>query len=50
MPTPMSPAGLPVSGYLAFGRKVLVRREKLGKVRKFHKHTYTDDTHTAVLV
>ena len=40
-PRPMCPAGLAVSGYLAFCRKVLVRREKLRKVRKFHKHNYT---------
>ena len=40
-PRPMCPAGPPVSGYLAFCRKALARREKLRKVRKFHKHNYT---------
>ena len=40
-PRPRSPAGLPVSEYLVFCRKVLVRREKLPKVRKIDKHTYT---------
>ena len=33
--------GLSVSKYMAFCRKVLVRREKLAKVRKIDKHTYT---------
>ena len=40
-PTPMCPAGLPVSVYLLFCLKVLVQREKLAKVRKFDKYTYT---------
>ena len=40
-PKPMCPAGLHVCDYLLFCRKVLVRREKLAKVRKFDKHTYT---------
>ena len=40
-PGPMCPAGLPVSEYLVFGRRVLVRREKLVTVRKFDRHTYT---------
>ena len=37
----MCPAGLHVSEYSVFRRKVLVRREKLAKVRKFDKHTST---------
>ena len=41
-PRPMCPAGLHVSERLLFCRKVLVRREKLAKVRNFDKHnTYT---------
>ena len=40
-PGAMCPPGLPVSEYLMFCRKVLARREKLIKVRKFDKHTYT---------
>ena len=40
-PRPMSPAGLPVPEYLAFSRKVLVRREKKWtQVRKNDKQTY----------
>ena len=37
----MCPAGLPVSGYFAFCRKVLVLREELEKVRFFFNRTYT---------
>ena len=37
---PTCPDGLPVSGYLAFCRKVLLRREKFERRRKFHKYTY----------
>ena len=41
-PRPMCPAGVHVSEYfLRFCRKALVRREKLSKVRKFYKHTYS---------
>ena len=40
-PRPMCSAGLHVSVYLLFCRKVLVRREKLAKVRKIDKPTYT---------
>ena len=40
-PRSMCTAGLHVSDYLLFCRKALVRRERLAKVRKFDKHTYT---------
>ena len=39
-PQPTCPDGLPVSAYLAFRRKVLVRRDMLEKRRKFRKHNY----------
>ena len=41
----MCPAGLHVSEYLLFCRKVLVQREKLAKVRKIDKLTYTYREH-----
>ena len=41
-PRPMGPAGLRMPEYSVFRRKVLVRREKLAKVRRFDKHTYTN--------
>ena len=37
----MCPAGLHVSEYLVFCRKVLVRKKKLAKVRTIDRHTYT---------
>lgn len=39
----MCPDGLPVSTYLAFRRKLLVRRDMLEKRQNFHKHTHTYD-------
>ena len=44
-PRPMCPDGLPMSGYYAFCRKVMVRRKKLGKSTKIRRRilrtTYT---------
>ena len=40
-PRPQVPGVLPVSTYLAFGLKVLVRRDMIQNRRKFNKYKYT---------
>ena len=40
-PRPQVPDGLPVSTYVAFWLKVLVRTNKFENKRFFHKYTYT---------
>ena len=45
-PRPQVPDGLPVSKYIAFRLKVLVRRDTIQNTRKFHKYTYTYTCYT----